>query len=73
MDAIASDATQGRLTGTRGYKKAADYAANIFREAGLNPGYTNKNGKKSYLQPVPFIRKNYTSTSLIIRKNVCAF
>jgi len=69
MDAIASDASQGRLTGTLGYKKAADYATNIFREAGLIPGYTNKNGKKSYLQPVPFIRKNYTSTSLIIRKN----
>lgn len=69
MNFIASDATQGRLTGTLGYKKAADYATNIFKEAGLNPGYTNKDGEKSYLQPVPFIRKNYSSTSLIIRKN----
>jgi len=69
MDSIASDATEGRFTGSPGYRKAAGYAADVFRNAGLEPGYTDENGKKSYFQPVPFVRKNYTSTSLTIRKN----
>ncbi len=69
MHSIASDATEGRLSGTYGYKKAADYAINIFREAGLKPGWINEKGEKSFLQPVPFIRKHYKSTSLTIRKN----
>lgn len=69
MDAFASDATEGRLTGSAGYKKAADYAVTVFQEAGLKPGWINEKGEKSFFQPVPFIRKNYTSTSLTIRKN----
>jgi hypothetical protein len=70
MDSIASDATEGRFTGSPGYRKAAQYAANIFREAGLNPGYTNEKGEKSYFQPVPFIRYNYDpASSITILKN----
>jgi len=70
MDSLASDATEGRFTGSPGYRKAAQYAANIFRKAGLKPGWTDEKGEKSYLQPVPFIRNNYgTTTSLSIRKN----
>lgn len=69
MDAIASDATEGRLTGSVGYRKAADYAVTVFQEAGLKPGWINEKGEKSFLQPVPFIRDNYKSTSLTIRKN----
>ena len=69
MDAIASDATEGRLTGSAGYRKAADYAVTVFQEAGLKPGWINEKGEKSFFQPVPFIRDNYKSTSLTIRKN----
>lgn len=69
MDSIASDATEGRLTGSVGYRRAAEYAVSIFREAGLNSGYTNEKGEKSFFQPVPFIRKNYVSTSVTVRKN----
>lgn len=70
MDSIASDATEGRFTGSPGYRKTAEYAANVLREAGLNPGYTNEKAEKSYFQPVPFIRNNFgTNTSLIMRKN----
>ena len=70
MDSIASDATEGRFTASPGYRKAAQYVANVFREAGLNPGYTNEKGEKSYFQPVPFIRNNYgLATSLTMRKN----
>lgn len=70
MDSIASDATEGRFTGSPGYRKASQYAANVFREAGLNPGYTNEKGEKSFFQPVPFIRYYYSpATSITIRKN----
>ena len=69
MDSISSDATEGRFTGTSGYRKAAQYEANVLLEAGLNPGYTNEKGEKSYFQPVPFIRNNYgTATSITLRK-----
>lgn len=70
MNFIACDVTEGRLTGTSGYKKAADYAVDIFKKAGLLPAWTNENGEKTYLQPVPFIRYTYdTSTFITIRKN----
>jgi hypothetical protein len=70
MEFIASDDTEGRFTGSTGYKKAADYAVNVFREAGLSPGWTNEKGEKSYLQPLPFVRYNYrTNTSITVRKN----
>ncbi len=69
MDSIAFDVTEGRFTGSPGYRKAAKYAANVFRNAGLEPGYTDENGEKSFYQPVPFVRKDYSSTSLRIRKN----
>ena len=70
MYSIASDDTEGRFTGTPGYKKAADYAVNFFRDAGLQPGWTNEKGELRYLQPVPFLRYSYdTNTFLTIQKN----
>ena len=70
MNSIASDATEGRFTGTSGYRKAAQYAADVFQQAGLKSGYTNEKGEKSYLQPVPFIFYNDDpATSLTIWKN----
>ncbi len=70
IDFIASDDTEGRFTGSTGYKKAANYVARVFHEAGLNPICTDEKGGKSYLQPVPFIRNNYgPATSILIRKN----
>lgn len=69
MDSIASDVTEGRFTGSEGYKKAALYSAKVFRKAGLNPGFANEKGKRSYFQPVPFIRKNYNASFITIRKN----
>lgn len=70
MNFIASDATNGRFTGSSGYKKAADYAIDIFKKAGLKPGWTNEKGEKTFLQPVPFIRYTYdTSTFITIKKD----
>lgn len=69
MDSIASDKTEGRFTASLGYKKAANYAKTVFQRAELEPGWINEKGKKTYFQPVPFIRNSYdTSTSLTISK-----
>jgi Zn-dependent M28 family amino/carboxypeptidase len=46
---LASDDLQGRLTGSAGYRKAADYVAKQFADAGLAPAGTN-----GYFQPINF-------------------
>jgi Zn-dependent M28 family amino/carboxypeptidase len=47
--AIADDSTEGRLTGSRGYLRAADYVMSRFKAEGLQPA-----GVDGYLQPVSF-------------------
>jgi len=46
---LASDELEGRLTGSEGYRKAADYVAKQFKAYGLAPA-----GTKGYFQPVRF-------------------
>ena len=46
---LASDALEGRQTGTGGEKKAANYIANRFKELGLEA-----KGTEGYLQPFTF-------------------
>jgi Zn-dependent M28 family amino/carboxypeptidase len=46
---LASDELEGRLTGTEGYRKAADYVAQQFKADGLVPA-----GTVGYFQPVRF-------------------
>ncbi|WP_299672326.1 M28 family peptidase [uncultured Polaribacter sp.] len=46
---LASDALEGRQTGTEGEKKAADYIAERFKELKLQP-----KGTSSFLQPFTF-------------------
>lgn len=46
---LASDALEGRQTGTDGEKKAATYISERFKELGLQP-----KGKKEFLQPFTF-------------------
>ncbi|MBS1565440.1 MAG: M28 family peptidase [Bacteroidetes bacterium] len=66
MYGIASDATEGRFTGSQGYLKAARYVERQLTAAGLYPGWT-EHGKKTYLQPVPFVWDDYSGSSLVIR------
>lgn len=47
--AIANDGTEGRLTGSRGYDKAAAYVVSRFKALGLSP-----KGGSGYRQPVAF-------------------
>ncbi len=68
LEYLASDETEGRMTGSDGYKKAADYAAGQFFSFGLDPGWTGVDGKKSYLQPVPFIRYMYGPDNVLTIK-----
>jgi Zn-dependent M28 family amino/carboxypeptidase len=46
---LADDRLEGRLTGTEGYRKAAQYVADHFKQYGLEPG-----GTQGYYQPVKF-------------------
>lgn len=46
---LASDALEGRMTGTPGYRVAAEYVEAQFRQLGLAPG-----AGESYLQDVPY-------------------
>jgi len=60
---LASDALEGRLTGSKGATEAARYIANEFRKVGLKPlpGSATKTGSESrssverYLQPFPYV------------------
>ncbi|MBX7219309.1 MAG: M28 family peptidase [Blastocatellia bacterium] len=49
---LASDELQGRLPGTPGAEKAAQYIADNFKRAGLKPA-----GTKGYFQEFPFVSK----------------
>jgi len=49
VEFLASDALQGRNTGTAGHRRAAEYVATQFRNAGLEPA-----GTAGYLQAVGF-------------------
>lgn len=46
---LADDRMNGRETGSREHREAAEYVAKQFKEAGLTPG-----GTDGYFQPVPF-------------------
>ncbi len=59
--ALADDRMEGRLTGSAGYLRAADYVVSRFREEGLKPA-----GPDGYLQPVSFEQQlvDQTASSL---------
>jgi Zn-dependent M28 family amino/carboxypeptidase len=49
VEALANDQMQGRQTGSPEHRKAAEYVASQFQQAGLTPA-----GVAGYLQPVKF-------------------
>ena len=56
---LSSDLMEGRETGSRGYRLAADYAASLFSLWGLEPaGDAGNGGGRTYLQEV--VMKEYT-------------
>ena len=52
MQVLASDALEGRLTGTPAHRKAAEYAAGQFEKAGLKPA-----GTLGYFQPIELVSR----------------
>src|SRR5215212_3530275 len=53
---LASDALEGRLTGTKGATGAARYIADEFSKVGLKPLISNANGTDNrYLQRFPYV------------------
>jgi CubicO group peptidase (beta-lactamase class C family) len=66
MVGIASDATEGRFTGSAGYLKAARYVVARLKAAGVQPGWTER-GQKTYLQSVPFSWDDYSGSNLIVK------
>ena len=48
-EALSGDAMEGRDTGSAAYQRAAEYVANRFKQAGLQPA----GEKGGYFQPVP--------------------
>jgi hypothetical protein len=49
VEMLANDNMRGRETGSPEHRKAADYVADRFTQAGLEPG-----GTAGYLQPIAF-------------------
>jgi hypothetical protein len=64
IEFLADDALQGRETGSAGHKRAAEYVAAEFRNAGLAPA-----GTQGFIQPVAFttrrIDEAHSSLALI--------
>jgi hypothetical protein len=64
VQVLADDAMEGRETGSAGYLRAADYVAEQFRAAGLEPA-----GTDGFRQPVDFqvsqLREAESSLSLV--------
>ncbi|GAB4026241.1 M28 family peptidase [Spirosoma koreense] len=56
---IAADDMEGRETGTRGQRKAAEYIANQFASFGLKPIVKNEDGKLDYQQRFTLYQKNW--------------
>jgi Zn-dependent M28 family amino/carboxypeptidase len=64
VEALANDGMEGRNTGSPGHKRAAEYVAARFKDAGLEPA-----GTAGYIQPVPFktrtIDESHSSLALV--------
>jgi len=56
---IAHDSLEGRDTGSRGQKIAANYVANFFKSVGLKAIVPTADGTTSYLQPYALYQKNW--------------
>lgn len=62
---LADDGLEGRLTGTEGYRKAAQSVADHFKQYGLQPA-----GTQGYFQPVKFdVQRVIAAESKLTLKN----
>ncbi|HVT15773.1 MAG TPA: M20/M25/M40 family metallo-hydrolase [Thermoanaerobaculia bacterium] len=59
---LADDRLEGRLTGSEGYRQAAEYVAGKLQEYGLGPAGTN-----GYFQPVRFVVQRVVAAESSLR------
>ena len=59
---LASDALEGRLTGSAGEKISADYIEKEFKAAGLQPVQMEENSISAYQHAFPFVRLRITTS-----------
>jgi len=52
VEALASDANEGRATGSKGFERAASYVVDQFKALGLKPA-----GSNGYRQPIDFVQQ----------------
>lgn len=72
LSILASDSLEGRETGTRGQKMAADYIMNHFKQLGLEAGGpdTGGPGGESYYQPFELEKRSWGTVYLKKDKDI---
>jgi len=61
VEYLASDKLEGRLTGSEGHRLAAQFVAEHFKQAGLEPA-----GTQGYIQPVKFYSRTIAEKESIL-------
>lgn len=64
---IASDSLEGRDTGSKGQKMAAEYVTKYFKQYGLQPAATDTNGSKSFLQKYKLYKRSWADVYVRIK------
>jgi hypothetical protein len=67
LHVLASDSLEGRETGRKGQKMAAEYISNKFNDFGVKPGFKSPEGN-SYYQNFNLIKKEWNEVKLTINK-----
>ena len=62
---LGSDAYEGRAPNSPGETKTVAYLVDQFAKAGLQPGGTIVNGQRSWTQPVPLLKSEFTASPRI--------
>ena len=62
IQAISSDAYEGRAPATRSERKTVDYLVREFKSAGLKPGGEVVNGQRQWTQRVPLLKSDIVGT-----------
>jgi Zn-dependent M28 family amino/carboxypeptidase len=61
VQTLGSDAFEGRAPNTRAETKTVAYIVDQFKKAGVQPGGPLVDGKRSWTQPVPLLKSEFTA------------
>lgn len=65
IEALSSDAFEGRGVSSKGEDLTVDYLVEAFRAAGLSPGGDMEEGRQLWTQSVPMIRTSFNNSAPI--------